>query len=108
MATGAIVRRLLLLIPFGIAAVLNLLMAIAGLFHLQHLEAYAFMFFAPWAWLLDQGWLPEIHNRWFEAAGAYLFVLWIPAALYSGILWLLLRAVSFATGRAKYSRSPAH
>jgi len=105
MAIGTFARRLFLSVPFGIAAVLNVFMIVAPLLRIQRLEAYVFLFFAPWAWLLDQGWLPEIGSRWFEVVAVYIVLLWIPAALYSGILWLVLRAFSFSAGRAKRSDS---
>lgn len=97
--------RLMLGVPFIIAAALNVLDIIARPLHwgVEHLGRYGLLFFAPWAWLLDQGWIPEFQNPWFAILEDYLVVLWIPAALYSGSLWLLLRGVFLVAGRAKHS-----
>jgi hypothetical protein len=44
-------RRFLIVLPFVIAAVLNVLSITANRFHAnsQHLEGYGFLFAAPWA-----------------------------------------------------------
>jgi hypothetical protein len=95
--------RLLLRIPFVIAATLNVLAVIARPLHwrAEHLERYLLLFFAPWAWLLDQGWIPEFQNRWLAMVEDDLVLFWIPAALYSASLWLLTRVVSSAVSRAR-------
>jgi hypothetical protein len=49
------VRRILLLLPFLIAAILNLLVVVARPmhWHSEHIAGYAFLFAMPWAWLVD-------------------------------------------------------
>jgi hypothetical protein len=103
MASRTIARRLLLLSPFGVAAVLTILLTMTDHLRMrsEHIAGYGFLFATPWVWLLDQGSFPKIHNRRLEAVVVYVVLLWIPALLYSGSLWLLLRAISFATGRAR-------
>jgi hypothetical protein len=95
MATRNITRRLLLLSPFGIATALTVLMT-----NLQseRVAGYGFLFATPWAWLLDRGSFPKISNRALETLVVYVVLLWVPALLYSGCLWLLLRAFSYASG----------
>ena len=85
-------RWLLLAIPFVIAAVLNCLLLEAGRFHwrTEHIAGYGFLFGTPWAWLLDWGWIPHLHNQLLLHLIGYAVILWIPAALYSVCLWLLL------------------
>jgi len=72
-------------------------MVIAGADHLhlrlQHVAGYGFMFGAPWAWLIDRGWVPMFHSHWLRAIEGYMFVLWIPAALYSISLWVLFLVI---------------
>ena len=82
---------------------LNVLALIARPLHwrLEQLERYQLLFFVPWAWLLDQGWIPEFQNRWLGVVEDFLIVLWIPAALYSVSLWLLMRVVSRAASSAR-------
>jgi hypothetical protein len=85
-------RRLLVAFPFAIACVLNVLMIAADRLHLhrEHIAGYGFLFASPWGWVLDFGWFPNIHNRWLRVLSGYAVILWVPAALYSGCLWLLL------------------
>src|SRR5580700_6851770 len=83
-------RWLLLGFPFAIAGVLNTLLLAADRFHSEHIAGYGFLFASPWAWLLDWGWIPSRHNRLLLHLIGYAVILWIPAALYSGCLWLLL------------------
>jgi len=98
MATRNIIRRLLLLSPFGIAAVLTVLMTNLSS---ERVAGYVFLFATPWAWLLDRGSFPKLPNRALETLVVYVVLLWVPALLYSGCLWLLLRAFSYATARVR-------
>jgi hypothetical protein len=84
-------RRILLTVPFVIAAVLNVLMLNAHRLHLrgEHVAGYGFLFGTPWAWLLDHGWIPDYHHPRMRLLFGYAIILWIPALLYSGCLWLL-------------------
>jgi hypothetical protein len=87
-------KRFLIALPFAIAAVLNVLVIATDRLHLylyrQHVVGYGFLFATPWAWLLDHpSWFRNVHNRPLMALLGYTFFLWIPAALYSGCLWLL-------------------
>lgn len=76
-------KRLLVALPFAIAAVLTVLITAADRFHLvrEHIAGYGFLYFAAWAWLLDHVWFEHIHNRRLEAAIVYTALLWIPAFL---------------------------
>ena len=94
-------KRLLLALPFAIAAALNVLSLAADRLHLrrEHVAGYGFLFFTPWAWLLDHGWLPHVHSRWMMALVGYLVILWIPAALYSCCIWLFFLGLRTVTAR---------
>jgi hypothetical protein len=85
-------KRLLLAAPFAVAALLNILLLGVDRFHLrrEHVAGYCFLFGAPWAWLLDWGWLPHSHSGWLRILFGYALILWIPAALYFACVWLLL------------------
>jgi len=85
-------RWLLFGFPFAIGGVLNTLLLAAERFHWhsEHIAGYGFLFMSPWAWLLDWGWVPSLHNRLLLHLFGYAVILWIPAALYSVCLWLLL------------------
>ncbi len=56
-----------------------------------------FLFGTPWAWLLDRGWVPDYHHHSMQLLFGYAIILWIPALLYSGCLWLLLRGLAKLT-----------
>src|SRR5580700_11847665 len=92
-------RRMFIAFPFIIAATLTVLMSTVSRVHAQRVSGYGFLFGAPWAWLLDRGWLGNVHSRWVEALIAYTLLLWIPALLYSACLWLLLRGFEFLAHR---------
>ena len=91
------VRRILLMMPFGMAATLNTVVAIARPMHwrTEHVAGYCFLFMTPWAWLLDRGWIPGIQSKILNSILAALFILWIPALLYSASIWLILRFARF-------------
>ena len=84
-------RRILLTVPFAMAAVLNVLMLNVDRLHLrrEHVAGYGFLFATPWAWLLERVWLPDYHHHRMLLVFGYAILLWIPAVLYSGCLWLL-------------------
>src|SRR5215475_13679042 len=94
-------RRGLLALPFAVAALLNVLIIISEPLHwrIHHVEGYFFLFGTPWAWLLDRGWVGYIHSGWAEALVVYAVILWIPAFLDSGCLWLLMRILRFYAER---------
>lgn len=56
------IRRTLVSIPFAVAGLLTILTSLADRLHLriEHLAGYGFLFFAPWAWLLDHDWFGAI------------------------------------------------
>jgi hypothetical protein len=83
-------RRLLLLLPFVVAAVLTVLVSFADRLHLNldHIAGYGFLFATPWAWLLDRPWSRGFHDL--------IIILWVPALLYSSCLWLLFRGARLA------------
>jgi len=94
-------KRLLLALPFGIAAVLNVLSLFVDRLHLhrQRVAEYVFLFATPWAWLLDHGWFGVVHNRWLSELLGYTLLLWIPAALYSCCIWLIFVGVNIVIAR---------
>ena len=89
-------KRLLIILPFVMAVFLNILVLISKLLHLnnQHIEGYGFLFGAPWGWLTDRGWFEDVHIKWIKQLVIYLIILWIPACLYSGSIWLGFKTVS--------------
>ncbi len=93
-------ERTLIPFPFFVAAILNLFVAIARPLHWrsEHVAGYCFLFATPWAWLIDHDWFGRINARWLEAVTEYLLILWIPALLYSGSLWLLFYALRLRGG----------
>jgi hypothetical protein len=103
-------KRFFLALPFAIAAVLNVLMIAADRLHWhreQHIAGYGFLFATPWAWLidfiwfgfLDHIWRGNVHSNWITALMGYVAILWIPAALYSTCLWLLISGVKIISRR---------
>jgi hypothetical protein len=90
------IKRFLLASPLAVAAVLTVLINATNRFHLrrEQIAGYCFLFGTPWAWLLDHDWFGNIHNRWLLALITHSVILWIPALLYTGCLWLLLRALA--------------
>lgn len=98
------VRRILLAVPFAIATILTVLIASAKSLHLrpERVAGYGFLFGAPWAWLLDHNWAGNPHSRWLQSLIAYAVILWIPAMLYFGCLWLLLQLLGLK--RRSHSR----
>ena len=88
-------KRVVLVVPFVTAAILNILLVVADRQHwrTEHIAGYCFLFGTPWAWLLDRGWVPDYHHYWLRLFSGYAIILWIPATLYSGFLWLLFVGV---------------
>ena len=97
-------KRILLMLPFVVAAVLNVVVAIAPPMHWrsEHLAGYCFLFGTPWAWLLDRGWFGATNSRLLNTILAALIILWIPAFLYSGCIWLIFRFIRFRQVRAQW------
>jgi len=92
-----LLKRVIILLPFLIAATLTVLTAGADIAHrpTEHLVGYGFIFASPWGWLIDRvAFLPRFHSYALRAAVGYIFILWIPAALYSASLWLLFLVVA--------------
>jgi hypothetical protein len=104
------IKRLLLAAPFIVALLLNALMVRADHLHLyresQHIAGYGFLFGTPWSWIVDHIWFGflygiwrgHIHN-WMRESLGYLTFLWIPAALYSASLWLVLTGIQIVWTR---------
>jgi len=100
-------KRLLVASPFVMALTLNILGVVAvnrPHWHREQIARYDFLFVTPWAWLLDHDLFGNAHNRWLAALIGYAIILWIPAALYSGCLWLLLVAPGIIAARRARSR----
>jgi hypothetical protein len=94
-------RRILLALPFSVAAVLTILIEFADPLHLnlERLAGYGFLFATPWGWLLDRLWTQTFHNHLMERMMGYLVILWIPAVLYSASLWVVLRVFAWFVKR---------
>lgn len=90
----ALFRRLFLIVPFAIAAVLTVLVPNANRLRLRHVEGYGFLFATPWGWLIERIWLPDLHHHRIYLLFGYAILFWIPALLYSGSLWLLFRGLA--------------
>jgi hypothetical protein len=97
-AKSSWISRLLLAVPFAIAALFNALMVGSFPLHLDYIARYGFAFSGPWAWLPN---VPDlmnrlnVHNQWLETLAWYVTLLWIPAVLYSICIWLLLVVFRF-------------
>jgi hypothetical protein len=87
--------------PFAIAGVLTVLVFNLDRLHLyrERIIGYGFLFAAPWAWLLDLLWIPNVHSGCKGELLGCVILLWIPAALYSVCVWLLFVAVRMASRR---------
>jgi hypothetical protein len=88
-------NRLLVAIPFAIAALLNALMVGVEHLHLRldYIARYGFVFSGPWVWLegiTDITNHVNVQNGWLRGFLAYVTLLWIPAVLYAVCVWLLL------------------
>lgn len=97
------VKRFLVALPIAVAAILTVLNSFADRLQLHNnkVAGYSFLFFYPWAWLVDHDWLGHDHSRWLQSLIAYATILWIPAMLYSGCLVLLLRVLTPVLGRIR-------
>jgi hypothetical protein len=96
-------QRVTLALPFAVAGLLNVLVNIARPLHWrsEHIAGYAFLFYTPWAWLLDRDWFGNVHSRWVESLLTYAVLLWIPALLYSACLWLVMRVLGLRPNRVR-------
>ncbi len=98
-------NRLLVAVPFAIAALLNALMLGVEHLHLRldYIARYGFVFSGPWVWLVNVGDITNrsnIQNRWLGGFITYVALLWIPAVLYSVCVWLLLVVLRIAARRS--------
>jgi hypothetical protein len=96
-------KRFVIALPIAVAAVLTALSRLANPLHLrlEKVAGYGFLFFYPWAWLLDHDWFGHTHRPWLQSLIAYAIILWIPAMLYSGCLALLFRILEVMNGRIR-------
>ena len=94
-------RRLLLAFPFAIAGILTTLMSIGERLqlHRERVAGFGFLFAAPWAWLIERLWVGNFQSPVLKTLVGYAVIFWIPALLYSGCLWLLLRGFGLLTRR---------
>jgi hypothetical protein len=94
--------RLLVAIPFAIAALFNALWSGSSPIHLNYIARYGFLYSWPWNWLPNVGDLMNrlnLHNQSLESLGWYIALFWIPAVLYSVCIWLLLVVFRIAARR---------
>lgn len=97
-------NRLLIALPFAIAALLNALMVGIEHLHLRldYVARYWFVFSGPWMWLVDVVNIADhvnIGNPWLRGFISYVALLWIPAVLYAVCVWLLLVVLGIAARR---------
>jgi hypothetical protein len=94
-------KRILLTLPFAVAAGLTAILAFGPSFPMrrEHVAGYAFLFGSPWAWLLDHNWLGSSHSAGLEHFITYMVILWVPALLYAACLWLVLRGIAYVSTR---------
>ena len=88
-------NRLLVAVPFAIAALLNAIMLGVEHFHLrlEYIARYWIVFSGPWTWFVNSADITNrlnVQNRWLGGFIWYVALLWIPALLYSVCVWLLL------------------
>lgn len=99
-------KRSLVALPLAVAAVLTVLNFLAYPLRLplwpEKVATSGFLFFLPWAWLLD--------HDWFAYQGPlplhlliiyYAIYCWIPAILYSGCVVLVFRFLTSTVGRIR-------
>jgi hypothetical protein len=100
-------RRMLVALPLALAFILNTLMVAA--IHLgwyrERIAGYGFLFATPWLWAFDPVCFRN-GNRLLGPFIGYAVVLWIPAVLYSGYLWLFL--VTIKGIAARLASTPAN
>jgi hypothetical protein len=104
MGNSSWTNRLLIAAPFAIAALLNAVMVGVEHLHLRfdYIARYGFVFSGPWVWLVNAFTItnhPSFQNGWLRGFIFYFALLWIPAALYSVCVWLLLVALGFVGRR---------
>ena len=89
-------KRILLALPFGIAAILNALVQMSDLLHLrgEQVVKYCYLFCTPWIWLIDHHWAWKGQSLQLKFLMLYIALLWIPALLYSASLALLFWALA--------------
>jgi hypothetical protein len=96
------ISRLLVAVPFAIAALLNALWSGSFPIHLNSIARYGFLYSWPWNWLpnvSDHIYRLNVHNQSLESLGFYIALFWIPAFLYSLSIWLLLVVSRIAARR---------
>jgi len=104
MTNSSWTKRLLVAVPFTIAALLNAIMVGVEHLHLRlaYIARFWIVFSGPWAWLVNFADITNrlnLQNRWLRGFIAYVVLLWIPAILYSVCVWLLLVILGIAARR---------
>ncbi len=104
MANSSWTNRLLVAVPFAIAALLNALMVGVEHLHLRlgYIARYGFVFSGPWGRPVNFADITNhlnVQNRWLGGFLTYVALLWIPAVLYSVCVWLLLVVLGIAARR---------
>lgn len=103
-ANGSWTNRLLIAVPFAFAALLNAVMVGVEHLHLRldYIARYGLAFPGPWAWVVNVADITNhlnVQNGWLRGFIIYVALLWIPAALYSVCLWVLLVVLGIAARR---------
>jgi hypothetical protein len=100
-------KRFLVALPMAVAAVLTVLNLLSYPFrlpwHPEKVSECVFLFFYPWAWLLDHDWFGDLHSGWLQSIISCAIVLWIPAILYCGCVVLMFRFLTSTLGRIRRS-----
>jgi hypothetical protein len=98
-------KRFLVALPMAVAAVLTVLNLLAYPYrlpwHPEKVAGFVFLFFYPWAWLLDHDRFGDLHSGWLQLIIAHAISLWIPAILYSGCVVLVFRFLTSTLGRIR-------
>jgi len=102
------IRRSVMLLPFAFAGIFTTRSLFGDALHLSRhtTEKYGFLFATPWAWLLDHYWFGSPNSRWLETLTIYLVLLWIPAALYSACLWMIMQLLTLGIRSRKRTAVP--
>ena len=90
--------RLLLILPFIVAAALTILAhSDWGVARSHGLEKYIFLFALPWAWLIDSIQVHRIQNHIADTLVTYVMLLWLPAFLHSLCIGAIIRLLGRRT-----------
>jgi hypothetical protein len=98
-------KRCLVALPMVVAAVLTVLELLAYPYGIpwqpEKVSRFVFLFFHPWAWLLDHDWFGDLQPLWLQLMVANAIFLWLPAILYCVCVVLVFRILTSTLGRIR-------